>query len=169
MSADRQDSSMQGETRKPDLQRLRRALEIYMQRNGLRSTEQRRIIVDRFFEIHEHVSIEQLLDQVRAIDHRIGYATVYRTMKMLAACGVAVEQHFGDGFTRYEVSDEQTHHDHLICLVCGSITEFEEPAIEALQHQVAARFGFLMREHKHELYGTCAACQQSIEEKERSS
>ena len=162
MSVGREEiASTRGEARAPDLARLRTALEAYMQRHGLRSTEQRRAIVDTFFEVRGHVSIEQLLDRVRTIDHRIGYATVYRTMKMLAACGVAVEQHFGDGFTRYEVSDEQAHHDHLICLSCGSITEFEEPAIERLQNEVAARFGFQVSEHKHELYGICAPCQKA--------
>jgi Fur family transcriptional regulator, ferric uptake regulator len=153
-------NSVQNHARPLDIGRLRRSLDNYMRQQGLRSTEQRRLIVDTFFEIRGHVSIEQLLDRVRAIDSRVGYATIYRTMKMLAACGVAVEQHFGDGFTRYEMSDEQAHHDHLICLSCGSIMEFEEPAIELLQQEVATRFGFLVSEHKHELYGLCLECQR---------
>ena len=136
-------------------------LDEYMHDKGLRSTEQRRKIVEKFFQMQQHVSIEQLLDQVRLSDHRIGYATVYRTMKMLAACGVAVEQHFGDGYTRYEVTDDQAHHDHLICLSCGAIREFEEPEIEVLQRRVAERFGFEMREHKHELYGLCEECRRA--------
>ena len=144
--------------RPPDAQRLRRDLKAYMAKRGLRSTEQRRIIIDTFFEVSEHITIDQLLEMVRAQDPRVGYATVYRTMKMLADGGIVHERKFGDGFTRYELADEDAHHDHLICLDCGKITEFEEPRIEELQERVAARHGFDVQHHKHELYGTCAEC-----------
>ncbi len=159
--------STRGEAREPNVARLRRELDQYMQEHGLRSTGQRRIIVDTFFDGRGHVSIEQLLEKVRRVDRRIGYATVYRTLKMLAASGVAVEQQFGEGFSRYEVSDEDAHHDHMICVECGEIKEFEEPAIEVLQREVAQRFGFEMREHKHELYGICARCQRRARSRKR--
>lgn len=142
----------------PDRERLRRDLAGFMEKRGLRSTEQRRLIIDKLFEATEHVTIDQLLEVVRAEDHRVGYATVYRTMKLLVEGGLAHERKFGDGFTRYELADEQAHHDHLICLSCGKITEFEEPAIEELQERIAARYEFVVQDHKHELYGTCAAC-----------
>jgi len=142
----------------PDAERLRSELESYMAKRGLRSTEQRRIIIDTFFEQAEHVTIDELLDKVRSLDARVGYATVYRTMKMLVDGGVVQEHKFGDGFTRYELADEHAHHDHLICLECGSITEFEEPLIEELQDRIAARYGFAVHAHKHELYGICKKC-----------
>jgi Fur family ferric uptake transcriptional regulator len=142
----------------PDTDRLRVELESYMAKRGLRSTEQRRLIIDTFFQQAEHVTIDELLDKVRSIDSRIGYATVYRTLKMLADGGIVQEHKFGDGFTRYELADEHAHHDHLICLDCGSITEFEEPMIEELQDRIAARYGFVVQAHKHELYGICKKC-----------
>jgi Fur family ferric uptake transcriptional regulator len=130
-----------------------------MVKKGLRSTAQRRLIVDTFFEGSPHITIEDLLADVRARDRGIGYATVYRTLKLLAECGVASERRFGDGLSRYELSDEaSTHHDHLICSSCGKITEFEEPQIEELQEAVAERYGFEIVSHKHEMYGTCAEC-----------
>lgn len=137
---------------------MRSELTAFMDRRGLRSTEQRRVIIDQLFEVTDHVTIDQLLESVRAVDPRVGYATVYRTMKLLAEGGLVHERKFGDGFTRYELADEHAHHDHLICLDCGKITEFEEPAIEELQDRIALRHGFLVRDHKHELYGTCAEC-----------
>lgn len=142
-------------------QRLRERLDAYMLKKGLRSTAQRRLIVDTFFEGSPHVTIEDLLSEVRQQDRGIGYATVYRTLKLLAESGVASEHRFGDGLSRYELAtDEHDHHDHLICTSCGSITEFEEPKIEKLQEAVAARYGFQVETHKHEMYGTCAACQR---------
>jgi Fur family ferric uptake transcriptional regulator len=146
--------------RAPDAARLRSDLEAYMTRRGLRSTEQRRLIIDTFFESDEHITIDTLLQQVRDLDARVGYATVYRTMKLLAESGIVQEHKFGDGFTRYELADEEAHHDHLICSECSTITEFEEPAIEELQQRIAARYGFRVRAHKHELYGVCAECQK---------
>lgn len=132
----------------------------YMAKKGLRSTDQRRVIVDTFLASGDHVSIEELLGRVRAQDPRVGYATVYRTLKLLAECGVANERHFGDGLTRYEIADETSHHDHLICTVCNGITEFEDERVEVIQEEIAARYGFRLRSHKHELYGVCPGCQQ---------
>ena len=138
-----------------------------MTRRGLRSTEQRRLIIETFFETREHITIDELLDRVRKADERIGYATVYRTMKLLADGGIVHERRFGDGFTRYELADDDAHHDHLICMECGAITEFEEPLIEQLQDRVAARYEFEVLDHKHELYGVCADCQQKRKKKPR--
>src|SRR5271170_370157 len=141
------------------LARLRARLATYMAEKGLRSTAQRRLIVDTFFEGASHMTIEDLLNEVRSRDRGIGYATVYRTLKLLAECGVASERKFVDGLSRYELADDASaHHDHLICTTCGKITEFEEPRIEALQDEVAARHGFEVTSHKHEMYGTCADC-----------
>lgn len=144
---------------RPGLDRLRKTLQAYMTRNGLRSTEQRRQIIDTFFDGPEHVTIDEVLARVAEKDRKIGYATVYRTMKMLSEAGVAHERKFGDGFTRFELADEDAHHDHLICSQCGMIQEFEEPLIEQLQDRVAERFGFQVQFHKHELYGLCRRCQ----------
>lgn len=156
-SSARDERTMDDATR----QRLRDRLDAYMARKHLRSTAQRRLIVDTFFCGSSHVTIEDLLATVRSVDRGIGYATVYRTLKLLAECGVASEHRFGDGLSRYELTDgDNDHHDHLICTNCGSITEFEEPKIEKLQSQVAQRYGFAVTSHKHEMYGLCAKCQK---------
>ncbi len=143
----------------PNLEHFRHLLHQHMLKKGLRSTDQRRLIVETFFASPNHVSIEELLAQVRAQDPKVGYATVYRTLKLLAECGVAYERRFGDGLTRYELADDATHHDHLICLECDKILEFEEERIEALQEEVARKYGYLLRSHKHEMYGVCPECQ----------
>ena len=148
--------------RTPDLDHFRALLSSHMAKKGLRSTDQRRLIVETFFKSPNHVSIEELLGQVRTRDPRVGYATVYRTLKLLLECGVANERRFGDGLARYELADEDAHHDHLICIECGAIVEFEEPRIERLQEGVAQSHGFELRSHKHELYGICKDCQRKV-------
>ena len=142
----------------PNFDHFREMLTAHMERRGLRSTDQRKLIVETFFKAPNHISIEELLAQVRQQDPKVGYATVYRTLKLLAECGVAFERKFGDGLTRYELADEASHHDHLICTSCSKIIEFEEPKIEQLQEQIATRHGFDLLSHKHEMYGTCADC-----------
>lgn len=148
-----------GATAEHDVEQLRARLNEYMAKHGLRSTEQRRLVTEMFFASTDHLSIEDLLDKVRLEEPRIGYATVYRTLKLLKDCGLAFERHFGDGMSRYEVAWEDEHHDHLICIECQKIIEFEDEAIEDLQHGVAAKHGFRLLRHKLELYGVCAECQ----------
>ncbi|MEM7139075.1 MAG: transcriptional repressor [Myxococcota bacterium] len=143
-----------------DLEQLRSRLNDYMSRHGLRSTGQRRVVTEEFFASHGHLSIEDLLEQVRRVEPKIGYATVYRTLKLLKECGLANERHFGDGVSRYEVAWEDEHHDHLICPQCEKIIEFEDAKIEELQKKVARRYDFELVSHKLELYGVCAECRK---------
>lgn len=127
---------------------------------GLKSTQQRELILEEFLRAGSHLSTEDLYLRLRRKNPRIGYATVHRTLKLFAECGIAEQRHFGDGQARYEASDHDEHHDHLICVVCGKIVEFEDPRIEKLQIEVAAGHGFSIERHRLELYGCCSTCQQ---------
>jgi len=137
--------------------RLRQRFADYVQKQKLKSTQQRDVIVDQFLRSTGHISIEDLLARVRKKAPKVGYATVYRTLKLLADAGIAAARQFGDGQTRYEVMGEgHGHHDHLICVSCGLILEFENDTIEQLQDEMADRLGgFQLVRHKLELYGLC--------------
>ena len=132
----------------------------YLATQGLKSTRQRDIILDEFLRAGAHLSTEELYLRLRTRHPHIGYATVHRTLKLFAECGLAEPRHFGDGQTRYESSAGAEHHDHLICTVCGTIVEFEDRQIEALQDVVARQHGFRIERHRLELYGRCRQCQQ---------
>jgi Fur family transcriptional regulator, ferric uptake regulator len=138
---------------------LQDQLSAYMERKGLRSTAQRRLVTEVFFDLEGHFSIDDVLTAVRAQDPKVGYATVYRTMKLLVECGLATERQFGDTVTRFEVARDDDHHDHLICMECKTIVEFEDDEIERLQLDLAKRHGFSLVTHVHELFGLCTACQ----------
>jgi len=131
----------------------------YLREQRLKSTAQRDAIVEVFLDGVGHASVEELYGRVRQRNPGIGYATVYRTMKLLTECGVADERHFRNGEARYEIA-EKDHHDHLICERCGKIVEFEEKRIESLQEETAKRLGFELRGHKMELYGVCQECRR---------
>jgi len=127
---------------------------------GLKSTRQRDIVLDVFLASDSHLSTEELYLKVRSKNPSIGYATVYRALKLFAECGIAREIHFGDGQSRYEHVVAGEHHDHMICTRCGAIQEFENESIELLQNAVAAQYGFHVETHKLEMYGICHACRQ---------
>jgi Fur family ferric uptake transcriptional regulator len=133
-----------------------RTLVAYLEEHNLKNTKQRGAILDVFLRVTGHITSDELFQRVRNEHPNIGYTTVYRTMKLLCDAGLATGHHFDDGITRFEIAHE--HHDHLVCTRCGKIIEFECRAIEETQNQVAARYGFRVLRHRHELYGHCKDC-----------
>lgn len=130
----------------------------FLKEKGFKSTRQRDIIATEFLKTGEHVTAEDLYKKINRKHKDIGLTTVYRTLKLLKKSGLATESIFADNLTRYEPLSEDDHHDHLVCLDCGSITEFENSKIERLQEKIADEFGFHTVSHKMDLYGYCREC-----------
>lgn len=133
----------------------------YISKNGLKSTPQRRLIVEVFFRSGKHLTTEELYNVVRQEDSSIGQATVYRTLKLLCEAGLAKELHFGESTARYEPVEDDSHHDHLICTVCGANQEVIDEKIEELQVALAQKHGFCLTSHRMILYGVCSDCSKS--------
>lgn len=136
----------------------------FMSRKGLNTTSQRRVIAEAFFELPGHHTLEEFYQHILRRDSGIGQTTVYRTLKLLCDAGLAMEIHFSDGITRYEVARPNSHHDHIVCLSCGKIVEICDPRIEKLQSELAAKHGFSLNGHVHNLYGLCANCREAAPE-----
>lgn len=133
----------------------------WLKERGLKATSQRDDIARVFFAAGRHISVEELYNEVKQVNPRVGYATVYRTLRLLKECGLATERHFNDGEARYEQTESETqHHDHFICERCGRIVEFASPEIEQLQEAVARKLGFVTTRHRLELYGICRECRE---------
>ena len=128
-----------------------------LREHGLKSTGQRDDIARVFFELRRHISAEELYAEVKKVNPHVGYATIYRTLKLLKECDLLVERHFEEGQARYEVAGEH-HHDHFICERCGKIIEFENDDLERMQQAIAQKMGVVLTHHKLELYGICADC-----------
>jgi len=122
---------------------------------GFKQTRQRSLITQVFVEAEGHISLMELLGKVQEHQPSIGYATVYRTMKLFVELGLADEHHFGDGLARFEIAHGDEHHDHLICVDCSHIVEFEDVSIEERQTLIAEQHGFSVVSHKHEVYVRC--------------
>ncbi len=138
-----------------------REFTLCLEQKGLKSTQQRYFIAETFFKTTTHISLDELLKRVKRKTPRVGYATVYRTMKLMSECGLALPRQFGDGQTRYENVPVDGHHDHLICLKCGDIAEFKNDRIEKLQDETALKYGFNIVRHKLEIYGYCTSCNEA--------
>ena len=106
----------------------------------------------------EHFTADQLWHRLRKKHKRVSKATVYRTLNLLVGKKMVEEHDFGKGEKFYERMVERPHHDHLICIRCGRIIEFENPQIERLQEEIAKQESFQVAYHSHKLFGTCSHC-----------
>jgi Fur family ferric uptake transcriptional regulator len=130
----------------------------YLKEHNFKWSRQRDHIVDIFLSAKGHVTADELYYLVTKKYPQIGYATVYRTLKLLSKCGLASSARFGNKFAQFESTQKRRHHDHIICTECGRIVEFESAKIEKLQDSVARHHGFTVTHHKMVLYGMCPSC-----------
>jgi len=144
--------------RKRDLEELKRPLREFLKEKRLHGSKVRDLIVDTFLEADSHLGLEAILERVRRKNPGVGFATVYRTMRLLVDAGLAQARNFGQGGALYEVAHGREHHDHLVCERCGLVVEFLNDKIEELQEKVAVKHGFELRRHRHELFGICQRC-----------
>lgn len=136
----------------------------HIQKQGLKRTAQRDLILDTFLRTEDHLSSEDLYRLVKTDDPSIGQTTVYRTLKLLTEAGLAREVRFGDGITHYEHNYKHQHHDHMICSECGRIIEFFSAELEAIQDAMAAKHRFQVTQHLLRIIGVCAECRRANKE-----
>ena len=120
---------------------------------GVKLTDQRRIIAKVMSEANDHPDVDELYNRVSKIDSKISIATVYRTVKLFEETGIVAKHDFKGTKARYEEATSE-HHDHLIDINTGEITEFVDEDIEKLQEKVAAKLGYKLIDHRLELYGS---------------
>jgi Fur family ferric uptake transcriptional regulator len=120
--------------------------------------QERLEILDVFLDTEEHVTVEELLSLLNARGFQLERDFVRRSMDGMVDLGFAQREAFKDQPIRYEHRHIGRHHDHLICTKCGKIMEFASDEMEGLQEAIASRAGFLMLQHKMEIYGLCAQC-----------
>jgi len=126
----------------------------HLKKVGLKQTAQRDTILRTFLETREHLSTEELHRLVKKKDPRIGYTTVYRTLKLLAECRLASEVAFHDGIARYEHQYNRRSHHHMVCTACGSSVEFFSNEVEKLEQEIGRKY------HSFQIYGVCEDCRK---------
>jgi Fur family transcriptional regulator, ferric uptake regulator len=135
-------------------------LEEFICSKKMRHSKPRDWILSVFVSIEKHLTVDELWAAVRKKHPTVGYATVYRTLKLFCESGLCSELNFEDGTTRYEHRYGHHHHDHLICTACGAVTEVFNGEIEKLQEKLIKEHGFSPCYHRMNLYGVCKDCRK---------
>jgi Fur family ferric uptake transcriptional regulator len=123
--------------------KIRTRIYDFLARKGLRKTAQRDAIIEAAFSTHRHYTAEELLAMAKAIENSVSRATVYRTLPLLVESGVLREMDFGKDQKYYDPNfNQHPQHNHLICVDCDRIVEFEDKNIETLENCITKRLGF---------------------------
>lgn len=134
----------------------------YLREQGLPVTQQREAVAQVVFSSEEHLSVDDIEQRIREQGERLGKATIYRTLDLLVKSKLVEEHDFGEGFKRYEHRlSQQPVHEHLICLECGDVTEFQSDDVHKIEAEVTARHGFRPSRHRLEIYGLCRSCHEA--------
>jgi Fur family transcriptional regulator, ferric uptake regulator len=133
---------------------------------GLKQTGQRDTILRTFLETRDHLSTDELHRLVQKKDARIGYTTVYRTLKLLAECGLASEVAFHDGVARFEHQYNRRSHHHMVCTGCGGSVEFFSKEVGQLEQEIGRTHHYLTTRHTFQIYGLCEDCQKQKGQKQ---
>ena len=136
--------------------------EEYLQSRGLRSTDQRRFLVEQVFSRHEHFDADQLIDQLprKGESNHVSRPTVYRTLKEFVDAGL-LRRFELNGRSVYEHDYGYPEHDHLYCVKCHALIEFQSDQLVQLREEVGKQYRFRVRTHRLIIQGICEACNRS--------
>ena len=123
-----------------------------------RMTKQRQAVLDELTRVTDFRSAQQIFENLHSQGHRVGLATVYRSLQGLAEDGRVDTLRSSDGESLYRSCTSNHHHHHLVCRECGFTKEIEQSQIESWVTRVAQAHGFTGVEHSLELFGTCSTC-----------
>ena len=130
----------------------------YLSKNGLKMTRERRALLAHVLSVRGHFDVDDLLGRLRKAGLGVSRATLYRNLPRLVDSGLIHKVEMARGQARYELMLGRHHHDHMICLGCGTILEFESALVERIQEEVCRRKKFVMTGHSHQIRGYCEGC-----------
>ncbi len=132
----------------------------WLREHNLPVTGPRMAIAEVLLTAEQHLSAEEVAEELAKRGTKAGTATVYRTIDVLLESGLVVERDFGEGFRRFEPARDIPHHEHLLCTNCGKVEEFRDERLERMTTLVAESRGFARQRHRLVIYGVCRDCQR---------
>lgn len=132
----------------------------YIRQRELRRTPERELILQEIFAIHGHFDVDSLYVLLKQKGLKISKASIYRTLPLLIDCGLVREVDFSQGHWHYEHIYGHSHHNHLRCLGCGEVLEFENSDLTLLEKQLAQQYGYRIKGHHLQVQGYCSTCQK---------
>ncbi|NCN11350.1 MAG: transcriptional repressor [Leptospira sp.] len=140
----------------------------YLKKKGLKITNQRMLVAEKIFSIHNHFTAESLQEELKDRRDEISKATIYRILSIMVEAGLLQEHNFGKDYKYYEHIIGHEHHDHIICVECGRIVEFMDEKIEELQRKAAREKGFSITGHDLNIFGICDSPPTCVHNKKNS-
>ncbi len=132
----------------------------YLKEQGLKITNQRVEVARKIFGMDSHFTVDHLAHSLHHKSSAISRATIYRIVSVMVSAGLLTEHDFGKNAKIYEHIRNEEHHDHLICLECGHITEFNDQSIEDAQIRIASDLGFDLKDHSLNMYANCRSLKE---------
>jgi Fur family transcriptional regulator, ferric uptake regulator len=142
---------------------------VFLHGQSRRATGIREEIIRAAMACRGHFDADDLVQKLRTRGSHVSRASVYRALPLLVEAGIVEPTVSPGDRQQYEIRGERPHHDHLVCNECGTVVEFQFEAFEVLQREIAARYGFDLTGHSHELFGTCPKCQKKGAARKRSA
>jgi len=130
----------------------------FLKQQGLKWTPERERVFQEASATEGHFEAEELAYRLRKKGSRISKASVYRTLPLLVKAGLIKEVIHGEKHHHYEHIHEESQHDHLICLKCGKIVEFEEESLREIERKICEKYHFRPEKVVIEIFGYCKKC-----------
>lgn len=142
----------------PAVEREIQKFQSFLQQQGLKLTPERTALLREIFATHYHFEADELLFKMKEKSVKISRATVYRTLELLVKSGMVRRVHLGEDHYHYEHVRGNSHHDHLICTICGGVIEFHDEILEKRQIEICERKKFTPTFHNLQILGICDKC-----------
>lgn len=130
-----------------------------LHKKGYRLTPQRVLVLKAIYHADNHISAEEIYEQLHNQFPYINKSTIYRTLELLSDLKLVTESNLGDGCIRYHAAIKG-HHHHLICHLCGKVIDLEEASLEPLKATILRKYGFEADLRHMVISGVCSDCQQ---------
>ena len=132
----------------------------YLRAGKYRITPERFTVLEKILATDGHFDADELFLRLKSGGSKVSRATVYNTLELLEGCGLVLKHSFGENHSHYEKGHGRPHHDHLICVRCGTIIEFENTRFTRVQNEICREKNFKPQSSSFQIFGMCEKCQK---------